>query len=742
MKNCFYYVMLATVAAAAFVSCSKEIEVSVEPSSPTMKTITVTTSIQTKTTLDAGHENLLWSTNNKISVFNDVDEANTSLTYSAGGYMEVTVPGATTEVYGHYPYYSDNTSGPGAVSIYISKNQTQKNPGELAGNYFPMVAKGTLTADNKADMVFNPVASALAINLYHTGLVGTETVSKIVVTPTANTNFIGGQDTDITADGVKYTSASSSDPITVTLTNPLTLGSTKPTNAQTFDGQIYACLAKQSYTAVNFVITTSKGSYSITSNATAIDCVNNDFVPVNIDLKKATFTPNITEPSAVDGWYRVEDASWLAAGDRVVIVANGYNYALSTTQTNNNRGIVGITKTDDGDYTKLASTPSDMQELILENGSQTGTFAFWQDNGDNANKYLLHVASQNYLRSAEDIADNTSFGVLVTDGSAAIKEYNTTYVIQYNSGGYFSCYTGTQKAVSIYKRYGGSTPTCVAPVISQEGSTISLSTTTPGAKIYYTTDGAAPTAGSTEYTAPFVIAAATTVKAIALRSHYNNSTVTGEDLVPAAAVCATPVITPHGSWFEISCATEGATIYYEISTTDMASVATPTSGSTAYSTDVATSATTYVKAIAVKDTYTDSDVATATVTYSAPKTYEFTINSSNFSGNSYAPNNTEKTTTATEVGGEATFNVKWTSYQVALNSGNMQWQKNNGKIYNSTNFGTIVSVTVNSSAGTFTTYYGSSPEPSSNTTVGGQFFNVKVGGATGTTTSVIVRFTK
>lgn len=744
----FYIIMLTAAAAVALVSCTKEQPAPEESLTPAMKTITITTDVRTKTTLDAGHDNLVWSSGDKISVFNNVNNTNASLTYAPSGYMTVEVPVGTTEVYGHYPYYSSNTSGPSSVSIYISKNQTQTNPGELAGYYYPMVAKGTVTGDNKANMIFYPVASALAINLYHTGLAETETVSKVVVTPTANSNFIGGQDTDITGAGVTYASTSTSaGPITVTLTNALTLGNTKPSNSQTFAGQIYACLAKQSYTAVNFEITTSKGTYSITSNLTAMDCVNNDFVPVNIDLNVATFTPKLLEPSAVDGWYRVEDASWLAAGDRVAIVANGYNYAMAPTQQANYRDRIAITKGTDGDYTTLSSYAG-IQEFILETGTVAGSFGFWCDNGATANQYLYASSSSaNELKSRDELDedDNASF-TIISAGSGAMtvtaKGTNTRNLLKYNdTNTRFACYGSGQNDVAIYKRYGGSTPTCVAPTIDQEGSTITLSTTTPGAKIHYTTDGSTPTGGSTVYSAPFVIAANTTVKAIAIRSHYNNSVVTSEDLVPAAAKCATPVITPHGSWFEISCATEGATIYYEISTTDMASVATPTSGSTSYSTDVATTATTYVKAIAVKDTYTDSDVATATVTYTAPKSYSFTIQTSDFNTTSYAANNNEKHTTAT-ASDSSTIEVYWTSNQVMQSSSVMQWQRNAGYIYNSTNLGTITAVTINSTAGTFTTNYGDTVQPTSSTTPGGHFFKITVGNATGKTNSIVVTFTK
>jgi uncharacterized protein len=58
------------------------------------------------------------------------------------------------------------------------------------------------------------------------------------------------------------------------------------------------------------------------------------------------------------------------------------------------------------------------------------------------------------------------------------------------------------------------------------GTKVTLSTTTPDAKIYYTTDGTTePTASSTEYTAPIEISADTIIKAVAVKSPLENSDV-------------------------------------------------------------------------------------------------------------------------------------------------------------------------------------------------------------------------
>ena len=101
-------------------------------------------------------------------------------------------------------------------------------------------------------------------------------------------------------------------------------------------------------------------------------------------------------------------------------------------------------------------------------------------------------------------------------------------------------YLHTTAAVQITKvevRYGKGAvevPTLATPAISLgENNTVTLSCETEGAAIYYTTDGTAPTAESTEYTVPFTIAdnAKTTVQAIAIKDG-ESSSVSKQELIP------------------------------------------------------------------------------------------------------------------------------------------------------------------------------------------------------------------
>ena len=57
------------------------------------------------------------------------------------------------------------------------------------------------------------------------------------------------------------------------------------------------------------------------------------------------------------------------------------------------------------------------------------------------------------------------------------------------------------------------------------GTSVTITCSTEGAKIYYTTDGTKPTASSTEYTSAISVTSAVTLKAIAVKSGMNDSAV-------------------------------------------------------------------------------------------------------------------------------------------------------------------------------------------------------------------------
>lgn len=150
-------------------------------------------------------------------------------------------------------------------------------------------------------------------------------------------------------------------------------------------------------------------------------------------------------PSA-SGWILVTDVSTLREGDTIVIVANAYNYAISTTQNKNNRGQASVTK-GDGSVT----FGSDVQVITLESGTTDGTFAFKVDTG-----YLCAASSSsNYLRTDDTLNDNGSWSITIDgNGIATIKaqgNYTKNWLRYNESSSLFACYSTGQKDISIYK---------------------------------------------------------------------------------------------------------------------------------------------------------------------------------------------------------------------------------------------------------------------------------------------------
>jgi LruC domain-containing protein len=163
---------------------------------------------------------------------------------------------------------------------------------------------------------------------------------------------------------------------------------------------------------------------------------------------------------------------------------------------------------------------------------------------------------------------------------------------------------------SVYSCLSGCATPTLTPASGTYSSaqTVTMSTATAGAAIYYTTNGSTPTTGSTKYTSPIIVSTNETVKAIAALSGLNNSGIASETYTIAPPV-ATPTFSPSPGTFTsaqnvtLSCSTSGATIRY---TTDGS---TPNLTSPIYSSPISVSSFTTINAIGVMDGYTNSAVA-------------------------------------------------------------------------------------------------------------------------------------
>jgi N-acetylneuraminic acid mutarotase len=174
-------------------------------------------------------------------------------------------------------------------------------------------------------------------------------------------------------------------------------------------------------------------------------------------------------------------------------------------------------------------------------------------------------------------------------------------------------------------KYQFTVPTAGMPVflpvagIYSTAQSVTISDTTPDAKIYYTTDGSAPTTSSNEYRGAIMVSSSEIIRAIAVASGYNNSYVASAtytlNLLPTSA---TPVFDPPSGTYAaaqsvtISGTTPGATIYY---TTDGS---TPTTSSNVYSNPITVSVPVTIEAIAIASGYLESNLASATYNITQP----------------------------------------------------------------------------------------------------------------------------
>jgi len=206
-----------------------------------------------------------------------------------------------------------------------------------------------------------------------------------------------------------------------------------------------------------------------------------------------------------------------------------------------------------------------------------------------------------------------------TEGYNATPAQGGEQTITVKFGGKTATFKVTVTAINQVVTPTASPSASAGPVT--KGTKVTLSTTTAGADIYYTTDGADPTASSTKYNdaAGIIINTSTTIKAIAVKANMSNSSVMTEAY---STKVATPTANPPAGEVESGrvvklSSTEGAAIYY---TTD--GTTTPTTSSTLYvdNDGITLTVDTTIKAYAVKTNMDDSDVLTAAYTVVADNT--------------------------------------------------------------------------------------------------------------------------
>src|SRR5271156_6437444 len=177
-------------------------------------------------------------------------------------------------------------------------------------------------------------------------------------------------------------------------------------------------------------------------------------------------------------------------------------------------------------------------------------------------------------------------------------------------------YVGAQREVDVVGLLAGQSHASAPSFSPAAGSygpsvTVTMSSSTAGATIFYTTDGTAPSTASTKYTAPLTVTSTTTFNAIAtatgfIQSSTSSATYTISTQTPAPALSPAPGTYTSTQMVQLS--DSGATIYF---TTDGS---TPTHSSTKYTAAIPVSSTTTIKAIGSETGLTDSAVVAGTYT--------------------------------------------------------------------------------------------------------------------------------
>lgn len=182
---------------------------------------------------------------------------------------------------------------------------------------------------------------------------------------------------------------------------------------------------------------------------------------------------------------------------------------------------------------------------------------------------------------------------------------------------------GYQSSGSAIANYTISLPSAVPTFSLPAGSynsaqSLAIASATPGAAIYYTMDGSAPSTASAPYLGPITISKTATIQAIAIAPGYQKSEIAIASYAISISAATPNFSLPSGTYnstqtLTMSSSTAGAAIYF---TTDGSA---PSTSSNIYSGPITLSKTATIQAIAIAPGCQKSDIASASYTISAPK---------------------------------------------------------------------------------------------------------------------------
>ena len=325
------------VSALTFTNCNKQEVVNDTPEQEPVVTAGVpfelSAGMDTKTqATDAGV--ITWKTGDALAVFHaeagsTTYSKNDKFTFDSGSSFKGELQdGALTadayDWYALYPYYSTipspaNTTK-GYTTFAASQTQTGNNSmAHLCGSNVPMYGKATGVAkDTKPTITMNQAASIIKVHVTNT-LDAPLTVTSVELS--APQKIAGNYFINFSGSEPSFTESGTTGKTAVTLS--VTSGEAiAKDNAADF----FVVIKPFAQTEAG-VLTVSVNGYEKQFNIPAAT----EFKPGKIKTVNFAYDyVSIAEPTSKTGWYRVEDASWLKAGDRVLIAANGSDFAMST----------------------------------------------------------------------------------------------------------------------------------------------------------------------------------------------------------------------------------------------------------------------------------------------------------------------------------------------------------------------------------------------------------------------------
>ena len=532
-----------------------------------------------------------WETQTDVENIATNSKTVTGLTNGTTYYAKVKAVGDGVS-YSTSNYSSVTSAAPTAATYYDITITTPLTGGSVSAS------AATATSGTTVTLTATPSAGYTFSNIASNWSVVDEGDNPVTVTPGAsNTATFTMPASDVTVSAI-FTAM----PVyTVTCTTP-TNGTLSASPTSGYNGvQITITATPNSgYELATLTATDSEGEITITDNKFNI---RNSNVTV-----AATFTAAV-----VYDWVPAAIGDLTGSDVFVIVGNNGSNYAMTNNNGTSSAPAATSVTISEG---KITSAVADTIKWNISGNADDG-YTFYPNGTTETWLYCTNTNNGVRVGTNANKTFKLNSGYLKHDATAR-------YVGIYNSSDW-RCYTSNtgniaDQTFAFYKRVvqaAVATPTfSVAAGTYNANQSVTITCATDGATIYYTTDGSTPTSSSTAYSSAVSITQTTTLKAIAIKG--------GDESSVASATytlkCATPTFSPVGGAYigtqsvTITCATDGASIYY---TTDGT---TPTSSSTAYSSAISISETKTLKAIAIKSNWSDSDVQSATYTITVPLT--------------------------------------------------------------------------------------------------------------------------